>query len=216
MTIRIPRLMVFLVGMAVLGVAVFALTTVSAQSGGDRDNSVWVRVDGGPKQTGLRDGDVIGQVNGVAGGCERLNITVGVGADTKSARVGVDPDTCDVIVREIVPNPKYDKLMDMIAREEETRGAEGDTANRESGWQWFVEGHANFVGAADYETLTKTSSTFRFKTSSISHSGSLFDGSDRTFTCYGNHSGFPWYYYNEFCADLGKDLTSTSYMWAKT
>ena len=44
MIIRIPWLMVFLVGMAVLGVAMFALTTVSAQSGGDRDNSVWVRI----------------------------------------------------------------------------------------------------------------------------------------------------------------------------
>ena len=164
----------------------------------------------------MRGGDVVGRVDGDAGKCEKVNITIGVGADTKSARVGVDPDTCDVIVKEIVPNPKYDKLMDMIAREEDTGGREEDTANRKSGWQWFVEGHANFVGAADYETLTKTPSIFRFKTSSISYSGSLFDGSDRIFTCYGNHSGFPWYYYNEFCVDLGEDLTSTSHMWAKT
>ena len=112
MAIRLPWLIIFLVGMAVFGIAVFALPTASTQSGGGGDNSVWVRVDGGPKHTGLSDGDVVGRVDRDAGRCAKLTITVGFRGDTKSARVGIDPETCDVVVREIVPNPKYAEFTD--------------------------------------------------------------------------------------------------------
>ena len=68
----------------------------------DDGNSAWVQVEGGEKQTNLRQGDNLGDGVVVDGECKTPNLKMGLSSDLRSFRVGVDPDTCKIVVKEIV------------------------------------------------------------------------------------------------------------------
>ena len=72
---------------------------------GDAGKDAWVQVDGDPKQTDLHPGDIVREGQRIDGECQTPDITIGISGDLRSMRVGPDPDTCDIVVKEIVARP---------------------------------------------------------------------------------------------------------------
>ncbi len=80
---------------------VLLMPAVLALTAGD-ENSAWVKIGTSEKQTGLRVGDVLGDAEIVDGKCSMPAISMGIGGDLTSLRVGIDNDTCKIVVKEMV------------------------------------------------------------------------------------------------------------------
>ena len=66
------------------------------------ENSAWVQIGSGEKQTDLSEGDKLGDAEIVDGKCLMPTMKMGLGGDLSLLRVGADPDTCEIVVKRIV------------------------------------------------------------------------------------------------------------------
>ena len=69
-------------------------------------SSVRITVDGQPTKTEVVEGDVIQEGEKVEGeDCGIPDVTIEMAGDVRRVRVGVDAETCDLILEEVVLNP---------------------------------------------------------------------------------------------------------------
>ena len=99
-----------------VALVVLLMPTFLALAGGD-GNSAWVKIENGEKQTNLSAGDVLGDARVVDGRCLMPAMSMGIGSEFKSLRVGLNPDTCEIVVKELAAS----------------EDAEGATSTREVG-----------------------------------------------------------------------------------
>ena len=93
----------------VVSVALVALLMpiVLALADGD-GNSAWVKIENGEKQANLSVDDVLGDGRIVDGKCLMPDMSMGIGRGFTSMRVGLDADTCQIVVKELIATEDAD------------------------------------------------------------------------------------------------------------
>ncbi len=76
---------------------------VSAESPGN--TIAWIQIEGGPAQSGIPVGDVVGQGTRVDEECEFPKFTVGMKGDVSRVAVISSPETCELVIGYILENP---------------------------------------------------------------------------------------------------------------
>ena len=163
---------------------VLLMPTVIAWAAGD-GNSAWVKIGSGEKQADLSVGDILGDAKIVDGKCSVPDMSMGIGGDLSSLRVGVDSDTCKVIVRSIVASEGGPA----------TSGLDGESISANSTQRWWVEALTKVVGINSIDDLTKTRTSLEFTRAP----GAVYDGGNTLTDCWGNHTLPGYYYYVDDC-----------------
>ena len=118
--------------------------------------------------------------------------------DVSKVSVMLDPDTCEVVIREVVENPSA-----WMFNNPEYAAAQSDTV-----YNWRVESEARVKGLA-VETLTLTTSWVEFKTNSFVGGGPVFEGSGGS----GCKASESWGYNLDQCYKGGPSLSGPDSIW---
>ena len=89
--------MSFVASVALVAILMPAFLVLAARD----ENSAWVKIGSGEKQTGLESGEVLGDAKVVDDKCSMPDVSMGLAGDLRYLRIGVDNDTCKIVVKEI-------------------------------------------------------------------------------------------------------------------
>ena len=118
-------------------------------------NSVQIKIGGVPVAGTFKEGDVVYRDSAADGEeCTNPSISIRARGDVKRVRVGPEDGSCDIVVQKLelnnTPMPDPDSVF-----------------QSSSGYQWEVDILAKIVGINSIDDLTKTRSSFTFKTTSF-------------------------------------------------
>ena len=183
-----------------IATAVFLLAYQEGSASGSGRTSAWVQIEGQQKQTGVTDGQIVGETERKNDECESPKIDMGMLGDVKSISVAINPDACEVYIVDVVENTETD-VFDQPA----PANGPQQSANE---YGWRVESNARLRGAI-LETLTLTTSWVEFNTVSFSGPGPLSDG-DGDSDCDASQG---WGYNLDQCYK-SSSFNSTASVWA--
>lgn len=190
--------------------------TVLAQTEQDppaQDSSAWFKLENGEKQS-ISRGDVVAQGQiGSDGTCLGPTFEIGMEGDVKSVSVEIQEDTCDVVVRDIVANSGVNEINAPISGIGSISAIKSIAQSSE--YQWRVQSTGEWRGAGN-EELTQTMAWVTFKTANQYGGSAVYDGSDPSYYCYGNHSAPLFWWEVDSCRMVGYALTGPSSIWAKS
>ena len=191
--------------------------TVLAQTEQDpptQNSSAWFKLENSERQS-ISIGDVVaqGQIN-PDGSCIGSTFEIGMEGDVKSVSVGIQENTCSLVVKDIVLNSGVDERDAPIAGE----GGKLDlrsTAQSSSEYTWRVHSTSEWRGAGN-EELTQTIASVTFKTASQYGGGAVYGGSQPSYSCYANHSAPIFWWEVDACRMVEYSLTGPDFIWAKS
>ena len=191
--------------------------TVLAQTEQDppaQDSSAWFKLENGEKQS-ISRGDVVaqGQID-PDGSCLGPTFEIGMEGDVKSVSVGIQEDTCAIVVIDIILNSGVNEPVAPIAGKGSMLGLRS-TAQSSSDYKWKVRSTGEWRGAGN-EELTQTNAFVTFKTANLHGGGAVFDGSQPSYNCYANHSAPIFWWEVDSCRMVEYALTGPSSIWAKS
>ena len=123
---------------------------------------------------------------GSDGSCLSPTIEIGMAGDVKSVSVGMEEDTCAIVVIDIILKSGVNEPIAPIAG----KGSILDhrsTAQSSSDYEWKVRSKGEWRGAGN-EELTQANAFVTFWTANLHGGGAVFGGSQPSYYCYANHS----------------------------
>ena len=183
-----------------IAAAGFLLAYQGVSASGSGGTSAWVQIEGQERQTGVTDGQIVGETTRIDGECESPRIDMGMLGDVKSISVAINPDTCEVYIMDVVENTETDVF--------DQPGPANAPQQSAIKYRWRVESNARVRGLI-LETLTLTSSWVEFNTVSFSGPGPLSDA-DGDSDCDASEK---WGYNLDQCSK-SKSLNSATSVWA--
>ena len=161
--------------------------------------SVRITVEGEPTQEGVVQGGIVHEGNSEDGERGIPNVTIDMGCDVRKVRLGVDPDTCNLAVGEIVSNTNVQMF------EDDDRASDDTNSNTNtSGWNRRVEALTIIVGYNSIDDLTKTKASVDFKMADFTGGGPVYDGSNAQEECWAKHTIAPFFYHMDSCTLRGR------------
>ena len=222
---KLAMAMVVFACLLLIPYTVIASQTAQTQEDAERvPNSVRITI-GGERVEPVGGAFMVGDVvfrDSVAEGEECSNPSIGIGgkADVRKVKVGPRIGSCDYVIKTLEFGPAFpdhpgdgpDALLDVF---DGFDPLDMPTPMTTAGYQWELNILAKIVGVLSIDDLTKTNAGFRFKTSSFTYSGSLFDGGNQDAWCWAHYESPFWWYVVDDC-DIASDLSSTSHMYVDT
>ncbi len=187
---------------ALIAVAAWASPTATAQTPPEAQstNSGAYFLGGDGQERSLSVGDVVTQTQRLADGtCGSHDFTVGGRGYVKSISVVFDQSRCAMVVAEIVSDPTTQAQEPFIQAKSEVTSRSTQSSSEA---KWRVRAVGEWRGFAN-EELTQATATIKFKTSSLTGGGPLFDRYIAPPDCWGNYNPPTFNWTEDSCTSLG-------------